>query len=698
MKRRLISILLVFSLLSILILPVIALAADAWLLEYYNSNDDSSGIANTTRWKAQTFTTDSSCNVTSAKVKIYREGSPNDIYVSIQGVDGEGQPDGSDLCSGTTNGNTLTASSPGEWREIDFTVPTTLAATTQYALVIYTQANQIRWRGDGSSPTYAGGMLESSEDAGATWSHNSGWDMMFELWGVSNNTTLPDTETLAATDIEYDPYIEWFNVTLNGNLTDDGGENCFTGFQYQVKDAADWQSAACTGIYNTSNNFTFTIPGLIPETTYEFFAYSINSQGTDEGDTLEFTTNYPSGVAPNVVTYAYPIIKSSDNLTARLYGGVLTDGGDNVTAWFQYRDIYPTTGNWTATSNTTGLTTGDGFNNLISSLSLYPHTYEYQAIGQNVSGNATGGIAYFYLEELTNPEVETLDASFITDTEVYFSANVTDDGGGVGGCFVQMQYREVGKTVWLTTSGYWLNTDEIFLKSVYDLTPDTNYEYRAYAWDYDGEWNKLEGFGEIKVFRTYETYTVPVVTTGNVTLMMSTAVELAGTLTYHGNLDCELGFQYRIIGADEWTETDKTLSTYSPADYTRIVYDIIDGEKYEYRAIGINNEGYGYGEILKFNITDGVLEDEGYVFPWWDGNPLTPVTDGLGDTAKSVISLLLMGIILFFSNRKWHNKKLSIALTAIVFILLVIFEIMPIWLTIVVAMLIGLYIFKLVKK
>jgi hypothetical protein len=157
------------------------------LYEYYNTDDDSASTVYGVYWRAQTFTVGSvQHTVTSVKLKLFRGGSPGTVTVSIKATNGNGHPTGSDLTSGTTNGNTLPTDPRYEWREITLT-EYTLSANTKYAIVVRAPSgnisNYLRWRADSSDPTYTGGNFESSSDSGSSWTAYTGYDMMFEVWG-----------------------------------------------------------------------------------------------------------------------------------------------------------------------------------------------------------------------------------------------------------------------------------------------------------------------------------------------------------------------------------------------------------------------------------------------------------------------------------------------------------------------------------
>ena len=187
------------------------------LYEYYNSGDDGYADVYDIAWKAQTFTPAIAHKITSVKLKLYRVGNPGTVTVSIKATS-NGHPTGEDLCSGTTNGNTLTTDLAGEWREITLGNGYDLSAAVKYAIVVRVllgdwEENHIHWLIDGSDPTYAGGCFEASVDSGSNWISYPAYDLMFEEWGeaVTTTKTVSMDALLRATDtkaISLDMYIQ----------------------------------------------------------------------------------------------------------------------------------------------------------------------------------------------------------------------------------------------------------------------------------------------------------------------------------------------------------------------------------------------------------------------------------------------------------------------------------------------------------
>ena len=159
----------------------------ATLYEYYNTGDDSRAPFYGERWRAQTFTPATAHKITSVKLKLYRLGSPGTITVGIRATDADGHPTGADLCSGTTNGNTLPTGSPYEWREITLGAGYDLSADVKYAIVVRALDgdgdNLIYWQLDSTDPTYPGGNYEYSNTGGSSWTSRTDFDFMFEDWG-----------------------------------------------------------------------------------------------------------------------------------------------------------------------------------------------------------------------------------------------------------------------------------------------------------------------------------------------------------------------------------------------------------------------------------------------------------------------------------------------------------------------------------
>lgn len=154
--------------------------------EYYNTGSTWYRDFQLATWVAQTFTPAIAHKITSVKLQLSRYGLPGTITVGIRETDVDGKPTGGDLCSGTTDGDTLTTDTAGGWREITLGAGYNLDADTKYAIVVRALegdgSNFARWRYD-SSGDYDGGWHLTSGDSGTYWTSYAGLDCMFEDWG-----------------------------------------------------------------------------------------------------------------------------------------------------------------------------------------------------------------------------------------------------------------------------------------------------------------------------------------------------------------------------------------------------------------------------------------------------------------------------------------------------------------------------------
>jgi len=154
------------------------------LYEYYNINDDDA-FYDLNYHIGQTFTPLLAHTITSVKLKLYRTGIPLLITVNVRATDGDGMPTGPVLCSGTSDGSTLTTDTGGEWREISLGSGYALAANTKYAIILPKRGdvdNRIWWRRDRTDPTYTRGNPVYSAD-NITWDADLEKEYMFEEWG-----------------------------------------------------------------------------------------------------------------------------------------------------------------------------------------------------------------------------------------------------------------------------------------------------------------------------------------------------------------------------------------------------------------------------------------------------------------------------------------------------------------------------------
>jgi len=155
------------------------------LYENYTTGEDSGQDIYGNNWRAQSFTPSSGHTVKLLRLKFAREGvAAQTLTASIRAVDGDGDPTGGDLASGTLATTDITGTPA--WHDISLGAGTALGGSTQYTIVIRQDgvyANRVYWRYDTTGATYTGGMFIMSDDAGTSWVQNSDADFMFEEYG-----------------------------------------------------------------------------------------------------------------------------------------------------------------------------------------------------------------------------------------------------------------------------------------------------------------------------------------------------------------------------------------------------------------------------------------------------------------------------------------------------------------------------------
>lgn len=254
------------------------------LRDYYNTGEDNqtqfgdpAGVLNIR--KAQTFQASASYTMASVKLKLYRSGNPGTITIELQGVSGS-NPDANVLAIGTTNGNTLTTNTAGEWREITFAVPYVVTSGIDYAVVMSAQAYNAYWKVDRGG-TYPNGSVRGSS-SGETWGPVVPLsDAMFETY---DNLTVPGKPTNpspgdAASSITLDESPLSWDASV-GDAAD----------TYEVYFREQGDSWNLIGTAQAGVSFTIDFGTLAYNITYEWRIDATNEAGTTTGDTWSFDT------------------------------------------------------------------------------------------------------------------------------------------------------------------------------------------------------------------------------------------------------------------------------------------------------------------------------------------------------------------------------------------------------------------------
>ncbi|MCJ7790530.1 MAG: hypothetical protein MUP69_10235 [Candidatus Atribacteria bacterium] len=259
-------------------------------------------------------------------------------------------------------------------------------------------------------------------------------------------------------------------ATLNGNITNTGGANCTTrGFGY-CEEGGAVQDISESGSFS-AGVYSLNLTDLDPNKKYYFYAYAINSAGTATGDWLSFVEE---GIdIPTVTTSEATLV---DYEEATLNGEITTTGGQDPTErGFEWKigetgtiETLPETG-----------TFGIGVYSLILEDLENFTEYYFRAYAKNDGGTAYGSWLNF-TTDLTDPEVVTHNATDELTTSAVLNGEIVKTGG--------QDCDEEGFEYGLTKKAEFTIKNDVggygvgyFNKTAIDLTPNTEYWYRAYA-------------------------------------------------------------------------------------------------------------------------------------------------------------------------------------------------------------------------
>lgn len=275
--------------------------------------------------------------------------------------------------------------------------------------------------------------------------------------------SIPIVTTNAATDVEDD------EATLNGNITDDGGDvPTIRGFKYKEGVGGGEVDASENGAFETGT-FSEDLTGLDDTKKYYFRAYATNSEGTGYGEWLSF------GVDVDPPTVTSGAATSVDHESAVANGNITATGGQDCTErGFQYG--LTETGTWTVRE--TGTFGVGAFSLDLEELSANTKYY-FRAYAINGAGTSYGSWLNF-TTSYTTPEVITHNATDELEEQVTGNGEIVKTGG--------QDCDERGFEYGLTKTATWLKNEVAgsygvghFSLDITGLTANTEYWYRAYA-------------------------------------------------------------------------------------------------------------------------------------------------------------------------------------------------------------------------
>lgn len=354
--------------------------------------------------------------------------------------------------------------------------------------------------------------------------------------------------------------------------------------------------------------YTITVDGLTPSTTYYYVAYAINSAGNGYGEQRQ-TTTLADPVPPSVTT-ATP---ANINHNSATVGGEVTIQGDSEV--FERGVFYGTSAmpQNTGTKHTIGAGMGT-FSGTLSGLQAGTKYYviAFASNGQGISYGTE--LDFTTAQEPTPPVVTTTAASGITTTSATVGGEVTNEGNTT--VSDRGIYWGTGTDPISTGTKLQIGSGSgTFSTNLTSLTPGTTYYVRAYATNSAGT-----TYGSQIQFTTSPEIILPTVTTSAITGITTTTASGGGNVTSDGNGTISARGVCWSTSENPTTANSKTEDGTGTGSFTSSLSGLTPGTTYYVRAYATNSAGTSYGQELSF-VTAGGLTD-------YDGNTYETVELG----------------------------------------------------------------------
>ena len=383
--------------------------------------------------------------------------------------------------------------------------------------------------------------------------------------------SVPVVKTADAADITMS------GATLGGSYEFDGTIS-EVGVAYKAEGAADYTVEKALAIQSP---FSVTLNTLNDGTNYEYYAYVVADGKEYKGEVKNFATVKDASVA---VTYFADDFATVEDMV-----------------------VY-NSGKWTFTSTDTKWPAnykmgwyGKTFNNGADKyITIAPYDTELTEV-----------VAYAVMTKFNVADAEGKKLTF--DLAWYFQ---TKDNSKFEVVASKNYTGDVATATWEVVESYTYTDESINPKNTwtsYSLDLSTKYAEEkalAVAFRYTGKSNtyRLDNveFGAVEA--PVEVLTV---TTGEATNVTTTTATLAGSYAGVTEAPAEVGVEYRMSGAADYT---KVAAAAVAESFSVDVAELVEESTYEYRAYAVAGEETTYGEVKTF--TTAAVEEE---------EPTTPI-------------------------------------------------------------------------
>ncbi|KKT22783.1 MAG: Peptidase M23 [Parcubacteria group bacterium GW2011_GWB1_43_8b] len=392
-------------------------------------------------------------------------------------------------------------------------------------------------------------------------------------------------------------------ATLNGSVNPNGASASYW-FEYGTTTGlGNTTQSQSAGSGSSSQNISYAISNLVSNTTYYFRVVAQNQYGTAQGSILSFTTTGGGGgggSTPLVITN--PASNTGQNY-ATLNGSV-NPNNTATSYWFEYGTTM-SLGNTSAAQN---LGSGNSYVSVSYPLSnlIQNTTYYFRVVAQNQYGTAQGSVLSFNTygggggcTYGNAPYVQTYSASNTYQNSATLNGWVSSSGSNA---YAWFEYGVNTNSLSYTTNSRYVGGNSNFSESVSNLVSGTTYYFRLVARNDCGT-----NYGNVLSFSSGgSSYgQIPLVITNSATLIYQNSALLNGQVSPNGGLT-DAWFEYgTTTNLGSKTNSQPLGSSNNYLNYSAAVTGLSANTTYYFRAVGQNQYGTGYGNILNFRTSGG---------------------------------------------------------------------------------------------
>ena len=388
--------------------------------------------------------------------------------------------------------------------------------------------------------------------------------------------------TITTTDVSA---VTTTGATSGGNVTSDGGATVSSRGVCWATSSDPTVNGIKSSDGSGLGNFSSSITGLYPGTTYFARAYAINSVGTAYGNETTFTTK------ANLPTLSTTAISTVTSTTATSGGNITADGGGAITArgvcWGT--TTLPTTSN-SKTTDGTGIGTYTAqITGLTAGASYFVRSYATNSAG-TVYGNELTFSASANLATITTNTINS-----ITSSSAAGGGAISSDGGGAitarGVCWNTLTNPTTANSK--TNEGTGTGA---FTSAITGLSAGATYYVRAYSTNSAGT-----VYGNEVIFSA--SANLPTITTNAINSITTTTAASGGTIISDGGGAITAKGICWSATTNPTIANNKTNEGTGSGTYTSAITGLTAGSNYYIRSYATNSAGTVYGNELTFTTS-----------------------------------------------------------------------------------------------